>query len=52
MTKKTDRLLLDHEKQTTPLTGEVSLEEAQRKAAVFAVQENPRINTGKEKRKR
>lgn len=43
MTKKTNRPLLDHEKQTMPLAGEVSLEEARTKAIVFAVMEKTRI---------
>lgn len=49
MTKKTKRPLLDHEKQTSPMPGEVSLEEARIKAMVFSVQEKSLI---KEKSKK
>ena len=52
MTKKTSRPLLDHEKQTKPMPGEVSPEEAFRKAHIFAAQEKARTKTLKEKQKR
>jgi len=43
MMKKINRPLLEHEKQTTPLTGEVSPEQARIKAMAFAVQERARL---------
>jgi len=52
MMKKTNRPLSDHEKQTTPMPGEVSLEEAQRQAHKFAAQEKARTEAIKVKQKK
>lgn len=48
MTKKKSNLpLLESDKQTKPLSGEVSTKDARAKAALFAAQEKALISSGK-----
>ncbi len=46
---KSKQPLLDHEKQTKPLEGEVTLENARTKAVKFAAQERSQLSKGKAK---
>ena len=50
MTNKTNRPLLDHQKQVMPMHGEITVEDALHKANAFATQERQKIEAVKEKR--
>jgi len=49
MKKTTNQPLLESDKQSKPMPGEVSPEEAQQKARVFATQEKARLKFRKNK---
>lgn len=51
-TKKNNRPVTDHEKQFQPMPGEVTPDEAQRRANLFAAQEKARNDALKTKRKK